>query len=211
MTVVFTEMKDPERLEALAVLLQFDLPRSAQDRIETYWRARGSAIVPLLEKHRDAPFVLPKEYQYSVRLPPAERKTTYDTLLAKITGINSFGLRREVASLLRPVLEELKEREKGGDDHACTEVKKLVRMRTPASDEALVILLDYDLGFHCSDDVNQEIFRRGAVLLKWLRKYQSNPAYSLAAAYPDAPQQPGVERSKLFAWFIERIEVGAKR
>jgi len=194
--------------DAVTALLQFQIPESMKARILGHCRTRGESIVPYLKKYRDRPFVLPRKYEYSMRSSPGRRRMAYDEVLLDLKQTNlRFGLKPGVLSLVRPVLDGFA----GPNwEEGYTEARKIFETHTPEADEALAILLDYGSDAGYSQELEAEIVERGEPMLRWLRKYQHQPNYALAAKYETSLQRPGVERSHQFEWFIELIVLHEK-
>jgi hypothetical protein len=58
--------------------------------------------------------------------------------------------------------------------------------KSPAADEALVVLLQFYIGESISEDLNHEITKRGRHMLPYLRKYRRGLARIAGRQYPDS-------------------------
>ena len=68
----------------------------------------------------------------------------------------------------------------GKEDWPIKEEEQLERVmasQSPASDEASVLLLDYYLGEHPSEELVINLTQRGKRVLPYLEKYRNHPAY----------------------------------
>ena len=197
--------------DAAAALLQFELPEPIKTRIIGHCRARGASAVPYLKKYRDRPYVLPRNYEYSMRLSPSWRRTAYDEVLSELTHSDMrLGLKPGVLSFVRPVLDAWESKQPEVRNGLWDAFQKILDAHTPDADEALVVLLDYvsDAGY--DQGLTGEIVERGERMLKWLRKYQHEPTYALATQYEITLQAPSIRRSDRFEWFIEVIQLHEK-
>jgi hypothetical protein len=133
----------------------------------------------------------------------------YDEALLDLKQTNMrFGLRPGVLSLVKPVLDGFATHDP--EESGYTAARKIFQTHTPEADEALVVLTDYASDAGYDQELTGEIVERGEPMLRWLRKYQHQPNYALAAKYEMTLQASGVERSHRFEWFIELIVLHEK-
>jgi hypothetical protein len=65
-------------------------------------------------------------------------------------------------------------------------VGKLTTDKTPAADEALVVVTQFYIGEATSEDIDREIKKRGGRMLPYLRKYRRGLAQIPGRNYPDS-------------------------
>ncbi len=210
---VFAGMSGTPLDEFAASLLQFGIPQVVETRLKEYCASRPSATLVYLKKYRDAPYRLPAEYKYSMRLSPVHRRLAYDVLIAQLEHrpVSRSGLDPKVEKLVVPILDSLSDvvLHRDGPD-VLDLMDKTVASQTPATDEALVVLLDYTSDGAYTQELQLEIVDRGKRMLKWLYKYRNHPNVVLAQAYFPQIQRGAIERMAWFEEFIEAIELGEK-
>ena len=90
-------------------------------------------------------------------------------------------------------------------------VTRVMEDRSPAADEALVVLVQFYIGESTSEDLNHEITKRGRRMLPYLRKYRRDLARIAGRQYPDSIRlEPETWKENIDA-DIESIQKGRVR
>jgi hypothetical protein len=122
---------------------------------------------------------------------------------------------KEVQALLKPILDLRAEAESSQAEHqqsAFEQSEKLIaglfRMKTRASDEALVALMNFYVGESLQPDLVHQVTLRGKRILPVLLKYRKAPVAFTGRKYPASLLLADDVRKKNFDDAIEAVKTG---
>jgi hypothetical protein len=142
--------------------------------------------------------VLPLAAQAQASVPKEASQSSYKILSVLVPT--------EVATLLRPILDE----EQKGIQHDESRLSKLVYGLTQkqghTADEALVVLMCFDVGE--SQEETDAVIGRGKRMLPLLKKYQDKTPKIAGRTYPDSMLKGTSNKADTFEGTVKAIKHG---
>lgn len=129
---------------------------------------------------------------------------------SRITGQKTHGISTASWELLRAVLDARRQEPDDGTKASKAleeQLARLLKTRTSAGDEALVVLLEFGLDPESNTLVLDEVIHRGARTRPFLERYLTAPPTAVLREYPPRMWKDTVSRLFGYEWALQCIRL----